>query len=226
MLDAALERSTVVRILASLPDRASAALEASGLPAVGDSVVRTVRASYCYRWLTAEPDPSVIVIDLRETYTVGPIVRVLESMGDRLADGYEHSRTERIASDVAATVRAQPIRAVGAVGLACVPVSLLTVTLLGALSAVLFGGHLLAALLSAVALRSTHSLADVLESRPVSVLAAAFEPPEPPDSRDEPARESGKANPAAPSTERAEHPENADPSETEGERAENSGSRE
>lgn len=35
------------------------------------------RASWLYRWLTAEPEPEVIVIDLRETYTVGPLIAAL-----------------------------------------------------------------------------------------------------------------------------------------------------
>jgi hypothetical protein len=36
--------------------------------------------SALYRWLTAEPEPEVIVIDLRETWTVGPLLRVLDRM--------------------------------------------------------------------------------------------------------------------------------------------------
>lgn len=39
---------------------------------------RIVRSSYLYRWLTKEPEPEVIVIDLRETYTVGPFISVIE----------------------------------------------------------------------------------------------------------------------------------------------------
>ena len=35
-------------------------------------------SSYSYRWLTKEPEPEVIVIDLRETRTVGPILAILE----------------------------------------------------------------------------------------------------------------------------------------------------
>lgn len=29
-------------------------------------------------WLTAEPEPEVIVIDLRETYTIGPLIAALD----------------------------------------------------------------------------------------------------------------------------------------------------
>ncbi|QLG60231.1 hypothetical protein [Halorarum salinum] len=38
----------------------------------------TVRNSFIYRWLTKEPEPEVFVIDLRETWTVGPVIRLLD----------------------------------------------------------------------------------------------------------------------------------------------------
>jgi hypothetical protein len=36
--------------------------------------------SILYRWLTAEPEPDVIVIDLRETWTVGPLLDLLDRL--------------------------------------------------------------------------------------------------------------------------------------------------
>jgi hypothetical protein len=37
-----------------------------------------IRGSWLYGWLTAEPEPDVIVIDLRETRTVGPVIELLD----------------------------------------------------------------------------------------------------------------------------------------------------
>ncbi|MFA9417884.1 hypothetical protein [Natrinema sp. HArc-T2] len=147
---------------------------------LGDTLTEYVRASYCYRWLTAEPDPDVIVIDLRDTYTVGPVIRLLEAVGAVLADGYESSRIETVVRTTTETVRARPIRIAGSIGLTVTLVSLLAVTLAGALSPMLLVGHLLGAVLAVVAFRSSHSLTDVVESRPIRLLIAAFEPPEPP----------------------------------------------
>lgn len=42
--------------------------------------IRTTNHSYLYRWLTKEPEPEVIVIDLRETWTVGPLIALLDHM--------------------------------------------------------------------------------------------------------------------------------------------------
>lgn len=45
---------------------------------VGRRITAVARRSWLYRWLTAEPEPEVVVIDLRETYTVGPVLAVLD----------------------------------------------------------------------------------------------------------------------------------------------------
>jgi len=39
---------------------------------------RFIESSWLYRWLTAEPDSEVIVIDLRETFSAGPVLRQLD----------------------------------------------------------------------------------------------------------------------------------------------------
>lgn len=58
--------------------RAAAAAVSGAARTVSRTVGHWTRGSWLYRWLTAEPDPEVIVIDLRETYTVGPFVRLLD----------------------------------------------------------------------------------------------------------------------------------------------------
>lgn len=40
-------------------------------------VASVVRCSFLYRWLTKEPEPTVIIIDLHETLSVGPICELL-----------------------------------------------------------------------------------------------------------------------------------------------------
>lgn len=204
MLDAALERSKIVRRLDAVSERLGARFEESRLREFGTAIADYVRASYCYRWLTAEPDPDVIVIDLRETYTVGPIIRLLEATGDGLVAGYAHSRIEPVGAAAAEAVRARPIRALGGVGLVCAPFSAVAVALVGSLSTSLLVGHLVALFLSAVALRSTHSLTELLESRPVTLLAAALEPPEPPESHRTPGRSEAESENETVATERTD----------------------
>lgn len=55
-----------------------------------------VRASYLYRWLTAEPDPDVVVIDLRETYAVGPVIALLDRLAAPFGRLYRASTLQRL----------------------------------------------------------------------------------------------------------------------------------
>ncbi|SDM92166.1 hypothetical protein SAMN04487949_2854 [Halogranum gelatinilyticum] len=63
--------------------------------AVGRWMLRAVEQSFVYRWLTKEPNPEVIVIDLRETYTVGPFVRLVDSIVDAATPYWHGSGLKR-----------------------------------------------------------------------------------------------------------------------------------
>ena len=45
----------------------------------GQWIADATTHSLLYRWLTKEPEPEVIVIDLRETWTVGPFITLLDA---------------------------------------------------------------------------------------------------------------------------------------------------
>lgn len=67
-----------------------------------------IRGSYCYRWLTKEPEPDVIVIDLRETHTVGPILAILERVIEPVEQAWIHSRADAIATATAKEITQVP----------------------------------------------------------------------------------------------------------------------
>jgi len=54
------------------------AADESGLARASRDGTEWARGSFLYRWLTAEPEPDVVVIDLRETLSVGPFITVLD----------------------------------------------------------------------------------------------------------------------------------------------------
>lgn len=56
----------------------------TALRAAMEWVVSATRNAFIYRWLTKEPEPDVIVIDLRETWTVGPLIVLLDWFIERL----------------------------------------------------------------------------------------------------------------------------------------------
>lgn len=64
---------------------------ASGAAAATRQTEQWVRASWLFQWLTAEPETDVIVIDLRETLTVGPFLSILDWLIARFAPWWEGS---------------------------------------------------------------------------------------------------------------------------------------
>lgn len=140
-----------------------------------------VRASFCYRWLTAETEPEVVVIDLRDTLSVGPLIAALDRLVFALVP-VSHRST--IVDAVQATyeyARDAPVRAASIVLLVAVVASLtLTFPLgdpteLGVLARVVLLG------LAALGTRVTASWGELVETRPAQLLVAALEPPEPPE---------------------------------------------
>lgn len=165
----------------SVRDRLRRAVDNSqlvqGTRHVEGTLARWFQGSRIVQWFLAEPDPDVIVIDLRETYTIGPVLRVL----DRLVQFGRHLSERTGATDAisraARRVESEPLRVLGFVLLA-VALGGLAVTFASNGSV---GGWLA---LSGVALLATRERrsASALARTPVGrVLKAVFEPPEPPE---------------------------------------------
>lgn len=70
-----------------------------------------VAGSWLYRWLTKEPDPDVIVIDLRETRSVGPILSRLERLFNLLRPAVVRSSVSRGWYRVHRQLSHRPVRA-------------------------------------------------------------------------------------------------------------------
>jgi hypothetical protein len=145
------------------------------------TLARWSRSSWLYRWLTAEPEPAVVVIDLRETATVGPLLAAVEHTVRSLTPAARSSALGRALDWIVEGVRAAPIRAAGvAVLIATLPnvaVGLVTgsVTTAGLVAWALLAG------LALLGTRVTASWDRLRRTRPARLLAAALEPPDPPD---------------------------------------------
>jgi hypothetical protein len=158
---------------------------------VGSRVADAVRSSYLYRWLTAEPDPDVIVIDLRETRTVGPFIRLLDAVLDRLLPAVNDSGVTTVLNTAGRYVLKAPAVVAGlallivgfAIGLASVVTGNTETARLG-LAATL-------AIVGAITTRERRSWRELRETKPVAIAIAALEPPEPPE-QSEPAKSDRK----------------------------------
>jgi hypothetical protein len=168
----------------SLRDRLGRAVDDSLLVRTTRRVEATlagwVHGSRIVRWFLAEPDPEVVVIDLRKTYTVGPLLDVLDRVvttGSRLA---ERTGATGALSKATARIESEPLRVFGILLLA-VAIAGLAVA---ALSEGALGGWLILLGVALLASRERRSAGELGRTRAGRALKAAFEPPEPPERRD------------------------------------------
>ncbi|RKD98083.1 hypothetical protein [Halopiger aswanensis] len=164
----------------TVEQRLRTGVERSRLASTVRTLGRYVRHSWVYRWLTAEPDPEVIVIDLRETYTVGPFIRLLDRIFEQCARATASSRAVEFSHRVEDQFRARPLRVLGTAILGGVVFSGLVSIVLGQIGTGWVIGHAVLAGLAVLGLRSERTLEDLTETRAWELPVAAFEPPEPP----------------------------------------------
>ncbi|OYR59033.1 hypothetical protein [Halorubrum halodurans] len=166
----------------------------------GERVAAAVRASWLYRWLTAEPDPDVIVIDLRETWTVGPFLRILDRVLDLLIGAVEGSIVATAAATAVERTRETPLRVAGALAVGAGSIAFLAAVAGDAVSRTLLAGALVLYAVGFVAMRDRRSWSELRDTRPVELLIRALEPPAPPetdDPRPEPDSSSDADDPVA-----------------------------
>lgn len=147
----------------------------AGVSGLARTIERWICASWLFRGLTAEPEPEVTVIDLREAMTIGPVIAIL----DLLAGGRPSSTLHRMFSDVVDYARATPIRACSLGLLVATAVGLALQMALGTFGPAGVIGTTVVTGLAALGLRNDTSWERLRETRPVRLLVAALEPPEP-----------------------------------------------
>jgi len=183
-LRAALASATVATWIRGAVETGSTAFGGSFLAHVFGWVGRVTRASWLYGWLTAEPEPDVVVIDLRETLIVGPILGLLDRVLSPAVRYWQHTESRTVLERLEAAIRAHPIRVFSLVVLAAVVTSLALSLALGSPSSSSVGLRLVVATLALAGTRVDASAADLAETRTYAVLVALLEPPEPPDTDD------------------------------------------
>ena len=144
-------------------------------------VRRFVESSWLYRWLTAEPDAEVVVIDLRETLSAGPVLAQIDQRirdfiavmptsgglrrGYRLRDGF----------------RAHPIRIVSFGALGVILVGFLGIVATGGPVGIATFGLMIGLLVAARGTQNRTPLSEITDTSWYQTLAETFEPPAPPE---------------------------------------------
>jgi len=181
---AALATATTAHRLRTTSERVVTVFSKSRLATIGRAGEQFVRASWLYRWLTTEPDPDIVVIDLRETYVGGPLLGMVDRSFAVIANGWGHARSGTLLDQFYETIEARPIRTVSLVVLMAIVANLALTAVLGSLTISAIGVRLIAGSLALAGTRVDASWDDVTDSRTYELLVALLEPPEPPDKRE------------------------------------------
>jgi hypothetical protein len=177
----AVDSSLIAGTLRRTNDAIETATDTAATTGALATVGQWTRQSFLYRWLTAEPDPDVVVIDLRETYTVGPLLAVLDWTVERLKRYGQQSAVTHAGVDLYSTAARAPIRLAGIVLTVAILANLLLTVALGTLSTT---GAVIRGLALALALLATRIRVpwdQIRESRTARVVRALLEPPDPPE---------------------------------------------
>lgn len=153
------------------------AVEASRTSSAAATVAGWTRDAAVVRWLTREPDPQVVIVDLRETRTVGPALGVFEWAGAGLAANAAGSLTGRAGDALAEAVRRRPLQVLGVVLLVATAASATLSAVAGSLGPTAALVHGLAALVAVAGIASDATLADVRETRVARAVVRLVEPP-------------------------------------------------
>jgi hypothetical protein len=174
-------RSTVVRSVRTVGRRLRRALAGAAITRPARTGHTWLQASWLYRWLTAEPEPEVIVIDLRETLALGPLIAAIDRVFRWLLPAAPTALVVTAVTRAADRFRQRPLRAVGFLLVAVITTAVPGLAVVGALGPVTVAAALVGALLALAGLRSAATLADLREHPITRTLVAALEPPEPPE---------------------------------------------
>lgn len=137
---------------------------------VGDSLL--------YRWMTRDSEPEV-VIDLRETITVGPAIIIFDRAHQVLGPPGRRSRVRRVSAHLEDVFVDAPIR-LGSIGvLVAVAVSLFTPRASGALTSTGLFVRIVIAGIAILGIRVRTSWSDITASKPARKLVAVFALPDP-----------------------------------------------
>jgi hypothetical protein len=144
-------------------------------------LLAVVRGSWLYRWLTAEPEPEVIVIDLRETVSLGPFIAAIDRALRWLLPATATAAVVHAAEHLVSVARRRPIRLASICLAVVVATGVPLLTLTGTLEEITLALAVVGGALAIAGLPVRATLEDVRQHPITRAFVAALEPPEPPE---------------------------------------------
>lgn len=166
----------------------AAAAGASTVARLGSVLSRWARSAWFYRWLTAEPEAEVVVIDLRDSLALAPLFAVLDRLVS-VSTPAESASVPRLLRTVGSDLIDEPVRTASLAALAAVGTETTLSLVGGGLTSAGLGVRLLLLGVALAGTRVQYSPAELRETRVFDLLAQLLVPPEPVEQRERDDRE-------------------------------------
>lgn len=140
-------------------------------------VEETGRGSRLYRWLTTEPEPEVIEIDLTKTLSLGPAIRVIDRVGGVLSRPWTFSTIHRSGESATELFLAAPVKSLSLLLGAAVVSNTVVAVAVGEPSSSGLGLRLFVLGAALLGTRVDADWDELREGRVGSALVALLEPP-------------------------------------------------
>lgn len=145
------------------------------------TVVAVIRSSFTYRWLTADPESAVIVVDLRETIVLGSLLPIVDALVETFLAWRTGSSLYEAGARTTESVIDTPVRALSIVVLSALLANLSITIASGSSSATGVLVTLGLVLMATLGLRVDTALSELRETRVGRLLIGLLEPPLPAD---------------------------------------------
>lgn len=155
----------------------------SKLAGLGSTLARWSRSAWLYRWLTAEPEADVVVIDLRDSLALRPLFVVIDSLAS-VSPWLANASAWRLLRTAGSDLAAEPVRTASLAALAAVGTETALSLVGGGLSSAGVGVRLLLLGVALAGTRVRYSPAELRETRVYGLLAQLVVPPEPVEQRE------------------------------------------
>lgn len=138
---------------------------------------RKISSSTVYGWTVKEPDPDLVVIDLRETFSISPILTAFDDVIEFMVPAWMRSKIHTVYTAASKELKENTVKTVSATLFLAFTASLFVIEVSLELTLLSLGVLFLASVVSAYGTKSEKNWRDIKETKVFKLVIELLEPP-------------------------------------------------